>query len=122
MLFPDEKCPLCKERGPMNEADRDQLLADVEAYCREIHDTEELCYVEHKFNDQVIPLAKKYNLLGMPVPKEYGGRGADTVTYARALARINQEGTGVRTFFSGHTRSEERRVGKECRSRWSPYH
>ena len=24
--------------------------------------------------------------------------------------------------FSGHSRSEERRVGKECRSRWSPYH
>ena len=21
-----------------------------------------------------------------------------------------------------HARSEERRVGKECRSRWSPYH
>ena len=21
-----------------------------------------------------------------------------------------------------HLRSEERRVGKECRSRWSPYH
>ena len=24
--------------------------------------------------------------------------------------------------FRGLTRSEERRVGKECRSRWSPYH
>ena len=23
---------------------------------------------------------------------------------------------------TGGTRSEERRVGKECRSRWSPYH
>ena len=23
---------------------------------------------------------------------------------------------------SSHYRSEERRVGKECRSRWSPYH
>src|SRR5574341_2492619 len=23
---------------------------------------------------------------------------------------------------AGHARSEERRVGKECRSRWSPYH
>ena len=23
---------------------------------------------------------------------------------------------------NGHRRSEERRVGKECRSRWSPYH
>jgi alkylation response protein AidB-like acyl-CoA dehydrogenase len=39
----------------------------------------------------------------MPVPQAYGGRGADTVTYARALARIGREGTGVRTFFSGHT-------------------
>ena len=24
--------------------------------------------------------------------------------------------------FGGKYRSEERRVGKECRSRWSPYH
>ena len=24
--------------------------------------------------------------------------------------------------FGEHSRSEERRVGKECRSRWSPYH
>ena len=24
--------------------------------------------------------------------------------------------------YSEVTRSEERRVGKECRSRWSPYH
>ena len=24
--------------------------------------------------------------------------------------------------FGDSTRSEERRVGKECRSRWSPYH
>ena len=23
---------------------------------------------------------------------------------------------------NNHMRSEERRVGKECRSRWSPYH
>ena len=34
----------------------------------------------------------------------------------------------IRGFFgaigmiAGFTRSEERRVGKECRSRWSPYH
>ena len=32
---------------------------------------------------------------------------------------------GDETFLEGptqNTRSEERRVGKECRSRWSPYH
>ena len=28
----------------------------------------------------------------------------------------------VATTFAADTRSEERRVGKECRSRWSPYH
>src|SRR5258708_18465889 len=28
----------------------------------------------------------------------------------------------VVTFWDGEDRSEERRVGKECRSRWSPYH
>jgi alkylation response protein AidB-like acyl-CoA dehydrogenase len=87
----------------MTSADQKQLLADVEAFCQEIRPIEELCYVEHRFNDQVIPLARKHNLLGMPVPKEYGGFGADTVTYARALSRIGREGTGVRTFFSGHT-------------------
>jgi len=29
---------------------------------------------------------------------------------------------GVNTMRAGRMRSEERRVGKECRSRWSPYH
>ena len=29
---------------------------------------------------------------------------------------------GVPLFFLLKGRSEERRVGKECRSRWSPYH
>ena len=32
-----------------------------------------------------------------------------------------KKATGKKTA-SSHRRSEERRVGKECRSRWSPYH
>jgi alkylation response protein AidB-like acyl-CoA dehydrogenase len=80
-----------------------RLLADVEAFCQEIRPLEELCYVEHRPNDQVIPLGRKHNILGMILPEALGGRGADTVTYVRALARIGREGTGVRTFFSGHT-------------------
>src|SRR5436190_5895054 len=87
----------------MTAAESARLLADVEAFCTAVRDIEELCYVEHRFNDQVIPLAKKHNILGMPLPVEYGGRGSGTATYARALARIGREGTGVRTFFSGHT-------------------
>jgi alkylation response protein AidB-like acyl-CoA dehydrogenase len=87
----------------MNAAEQRRLLADVDAYCEELRPIEELCYVERRYNDQVIPLARKHNLLGMIVPRDLGGRGADTVTYARALARIGREGTGVRTFFSGHS-------------------
>ena len=81
----------------------DRLLADVDAFCNELREHEELCYVEHRFNDRLVPLARKHDILGMPVPREYGGRGASAVTYLRALARIGREGTGVRTFFSGHT-------------------
>ena len=33
------------------------------------------------------------------------------------LRLLSQEGAEITA-----TRSEERRVGKECRSRWSPYH
>jgi len=79
-----------------------KLLADTNAFCEEIRPVEDLCYVEHRFNDELVPLAKKHDLLGMNVSPEYGGRGADAVTYFTALARIGREGTGVRTFFSGH--------------------
>jgi alkylation response protein AidB-like acyl-CoA dehydrogenase len=80
-----------------------QILADVDAYCTELRPIEELCYLEHRYNEATVTLAKKYGLLGIPIPKELGGRGADALTYARALARIGREGTGVRTFFSGQT-------------------
>jgi alkylation response protein AidB-like acyl-CoA dehydrogenase len=87
----------------MSPADGNRLLADVEAFCQEVRPIEELCYVDHRYNDRLIPLARKYDLLAMPVPPAYGGRGGDAVTYARALVRIGREGTSVRTFFSGHT-------------------
>src|SRR2546430_8721654 len=40
-----------------------------------------------------------------------------------ALAQVaDQPGAGLPTIVVTAQRSEERRVGKECRSRWSPYH
>jgi alkylation response protein AidB-like acyl-CoA dehydrogenase len=79
-----------------------KLAADVEAFCTALRPAEELCYAEHRFNDQLVPLAKKHDLLGVNVEERYGGRGAAAVSYFQALARIGREGTGPRTFFSGH--------------------
>ena len=87
---------------PMPEAERAALLADVDAYCREVRPLEDLCYLEHRYNEAVVSLGRKHNILAMTVPKQYGGRGADTATYAAAIARIGREGTSVRTLFSGH--------------------
>ena len=87
----------------MTAADSRKLLADVNAFCEDIRPIEELCYVEHRPNDQLLPLAKKHDILGIIVPRDLGGRGADAVAYSLALARLGREGTGVRTFFSGHT-------------------
>ena len=39
---------------------------------------------------------------------------------ARMLGLLGRNGAGKSTCMN--ERSEERRVGKECRSRWSPYH
>src|SRR5882762_8802870 len=48
----------------------------------------------------------------------------ETIQLDRALGRPNPEpGSGFSMVrLAILARSEERRVGKECRSRWSPYH
>src|SRR3712207_9124745 len=45
-----------------------------------------------------------------------------SATYFWKPARSIRGITLFSSFSSYSTRSEERRVGKECRSRWSPYH
>src|SRR3712207_7782801 len=49
-------------------------------------------------------------------PAEAGERRAGA-RQREAAGHLGREGRGP-----GGRRSEERRVGKECRSRWSPYH
>ena len=67
----------------------------------------------------VSALAKKMKAEG----KDVIGFGAGEPDFATP-DRISY--AGVRAICDGKTRytprSEERRVGKECRSRWSPYH
>src|SRR3712207_9072155 len=45
----------------------------------------------------------------------FGGKGSGTYETTRSVVLES-------AYFHPTWRSEERRVGKECRSRWSPYH
>src|SRR3712207_9218589 len=53
---------------------------------------------------------------GYPGRRYYGGCEFVDVSESLAIERAK------RLFEAEHARSEERRVGKECRSRWSPAH
>src|SRR3989449_471176 len=65
--------------------------------------------------------------------KPFKDAGARVLSHRRAKERLvalkdphtvvpDETMDKSRTIKLGDTRSEERRVGKECRSRWSPYH
>src|SRR5258707_10843760 len=56
-------------------------------------------------------------------PDLYPGRRLPATEDLRDAARTRLGGGGGCSVRAGSgPRSEERRVGKECRSRWSPYH
>ena len=59
--------------------------------------------------------AASYNTLRLLEPARPILRGEQPVHLRQATPRKRKESATT-------TRSEERRVGKECRSRWSPYH
>src|SRR2546423_11849871 len=60
-----------------------------------------------------LPISARELLVGrQPVERARSSRAASR---SDARTRISRGPAGVK-------RSEERRVGKECRSRWSPYH
>src|SRR2546430_8012186 len=69
------------------------------------------------------------------LPRPPPGPATAGVVRGRAPAQPRADGPAVRLdppaagrgrlnrgWLTPHGRSEERRVGKECRSRWSPYH
>ena len=58
------------------------------------------------------------------IPKDFK-QGDFVKLFGQIRTSIDDNGkehSNVKILSSKHRRSEERRVGKECRSRWSPYH
>ena len=58
----------------------------------------------------------------MPIVPVQAGPKSERISPNKFDATTTSNHSGFRTNLATKMRSEERRVGKECRSRWSPYH
>ena len=68
-------------------------------------------------------IAEAYNRDGARMAVRFGIVVNEAVEKSEAEVRRALAKMKARAWDEGHAaRSEERRVGKECRSRWSPYH
>ncbi|NLB61069.1 MAG: acyl-CoA dehydrogenase [Clostridiales bacterium] len=55
------------------------------------------------FPTQTVEKLKKYGFLGIPVPKEYGGQGCDTLTYVMCVEQLGKLCGTTSVIVSAHT-------------------
>ena len=70
--------------------------------------------------DYVVLITGATSGIGLSMAKVFAQRGNTLIITASDQQRLNITKRALQKAY--HVRSEERRVGKECRSRWSPYH
>ena len=58
---------------------------------------------EHRFPDELIPKLAELGLLGVCVPEEYGGAGADFLSYVLVLEELSRADAGVGVTVAVHT-------------------
>jgi alkylation response protein AidB-like acyl-CoA dehydrogenase len=58
---------------------------------------------EHRFPYDLVAEAADLGLMGIPVPEEYGGAGADTVSYAIAVEELARIDSSVAITVAAHT-------------------
>src|SRR3712207_2497573 len=76
------------------------------------------CAGNGRLDMRPLPTGEPWGDYAVSTSRWRGARLADVL----AQAQPGADGVELRCEGADHGRSEERRVGKECRSRWSPYH
>ena len=57
----------------------------------------------HRFPRETVDKMAKYGFMGIPVPKEYGGQGCDTLTYAMCVEELSKVCGTTGVIVSAHT-------------------
>src|SRR5712692_303412 len=63
------------------------ILDEVDRACQELRPLEDQAYLAGKFNDHLIPIFKKAQLLGLPISRRYGEGQAQTFSRMPLLWR-----------------------------------
>jgi alkylation response protein AidB-like acyl-CoA dehydrogenase len=58
---------------------------------------------EHRFPYDLVAELAELGLMGMPIPEEYGGAGADTLSYAIAVEELTRIDSSVAITLAAHT-------------------
>ncbi len=79
---------------------------------------------EHRFPYELVAELAALGLMGMPIPEEYGGAGADTLSYAIAIEELTRIDSSVAITVAAHTSLGTMPIylfgSDEQRRRWLP--
>ena len=87
---------LSKEHDMVRTLFKDFAEAEVKPLAQEIDE-------EHRFPRETVDKMAKYGFMGIPVPKEYGGQGADTLAYAMCVEELSKVCGTTGVIVSAHT-------------------
>ncbi|MDE1860534.1 MAG: acyl-CoA dehydrogenase family protein [Candidatus Micrarchaeota archaeon] len=76
-----------------------KILEQVDRAAEELSLSEFEHHINHEVNPEIPKIAKKYNLLGIPIGKEYGGYGANMLIAVLCNERFGQLSLGFPTFY-----------------------
>ena len=87
---------LGKEYEMARQLFKDFAEKEVKPLAQEVDETE-------RFPRETVEKMAKYGFLGIPVPKEYGGQGCDTLTYAMCVEELSKVCGTTGVIVSAHT-------------------
>jgi len=87
---------LSKEHEMARQLFKDFAEKEVKPLAQEVDETE-------RFPSETVEKMAKYGFLGIPVPKEYGGQGADILTYAMCVEELSKVCGTTGVVVSAHT-------------------